>query len=207
MNQPAGDASTGTLERLEQETERLKSQLKRANLQISILQLAVLLVVAGLVGGGYYLIRAGAIRVEGLSPAVAKSVEAREFGLYNRFGTRVVLAADDKFGLPQLIFMDLKKNYRMGVKVWPEGDGTPGLVFYDASGPRSYFRLDESGAAALELMGSHQKGGIAMSVAVDGTPTLRLTDPAGKILWEAPTNLESKTPPAADVRATDRPRR
>ena len=42
------------------------------------------------------------------------------------------------------------------------------------------------GAAVLNLVGQGQKGGIAMSVAPDGTPRLKMTDKAGKVLFEVP---------------------
>jgi hypothetical protein len=174
------------VERLEQETKYLASSLKSANQQISFLQMALLVLTAALVGGGYYATTTGKVRVEGLSPAVAKSVETNEFGLYNRFGTRVVLGADDKFGLPQLIFMDLQKRYRLGIKVWPEGDGTPGIVFYDQSGMRGNFRMDEDHAAVLNLVGEGQKGGISMGVTADGSPSLKMTDKSGKLLFQVP---------------------
>jgi hypothetical protein len=186
MDQTPGDSPTDRLERLEQESAHLKAQLKRATRQISILQLALLLVVASLAGGEYYLIRTGVLRIEGLSTAVARSVEAKEFGFYNRFNSRVILEADDKFGLPQLIFMDLAKNYRLGIKVWPEGDGTPGMVFYDRSGMRGNFRMDGEGSAVLNLVGEGQKGGIALAVAKDGTPSLKVTDKTGKVQFEVP---------------------
>ena len=64
----------------------------------------------------------------------------------------MLLADCDKFGYPNLIFMDLKKNYRMGVKVWPEG-GSPGLVFYDGSGIRGNLRMDEKRGSVLNLRG------------------------------------------------------
>jgi hypothetical protein len=171
---------------LEEEMNRLAAKLKAANSQISVLQMILLLAAMGLFGGGYYLITTGKLLVEGFSPAVAKSVETNEFGLYNRFGTRVVLGADDKFGLPQLIFMDLQKRYRLGIKVWPEGDGTPGMVFYDQSGMRGNFRMDEGGAAVLNLVGEGQTGGIAMAVSADGSPSLKMTDKSGKLLFQVP---------------------
>jgi hypothetical protein len=142
----------------------------------------VVLLVAGVLGGLY---AAGILHIEGLSPVVRK-VEAKEFGFYNRFDTRVVLEADDKWGLPQLIFMDLKKRYRLGIKVWPEGDGTPGMVFYDQSGIRGNFRMIDDGTAVLNLVGEHEKGGIALAVTPDGTPSLKLTDKTGKVVFQAP---------------------
>ena len=185
MSQISSGSMAERLERLEQESAGLKARLKSATLQISVLQLALLFILAGLAGGGYYAIHTGMLRIDGLS-AVARSVEAKEFGFYNRFGTRVVLEADDKFGLPQLIFMDLYKNYRLGIKVWPEGDGTPGMVFYDQTGMRGNFRMEGDGSSVLNLVGEEKKGGIALAVAKDGTPSLKLTDKTGKVLFQVP---------------------
>jgi hypothetical protein len=184
MGQVRGDISW---DHLVDEVERLSAALGKAEGRIGRLQWSlVIAVLLGLAGGAAGLYQAGLLPIEGLAPAVARKVEAREFGFYNRFDTRVVLEADDKFGLPQLIFMDLKKRYRMGIKVWPEGDGTPGMVFYDQSGMRGNFRMDGDGAAVLNLVGEGQKGGIAMTVAPDGTPSLKMTDKAGKVMFQAP---------------------
>jgi hypothetical protein len=171
---------------LEEEMNRLAAKLKTANNQISLLQMILLLAAMGLFGGGYYLITTGKLRVEGLSPAVARTVEANEFGFYNRAGTRVMFDADDKFGNPQIIFLDDKKRLRMRLKVWPDGGGSAGISFYDHTGWRGVFRMDGDMAAVLSLKGEGQKGGIDMTVAPDGTPSLKLTDKAGNVLWEAP---------------------
>jgi hypothetical protein len=171
----------------EERLERLSAAVRQAAGRIRFLQWSLALVaLLGLAGGALGLYQAGLLPIQGLTPLVARRVEAKEFGFYNRFDTRVVLEADDKFGLPQLIFMDLKKRYRLGIKVWPEGDGTPGMVFYDQSGMRGHFRMDGDGAAVLNLVGEGQKGGIAMSVAADGTPSLKMTDKAGKVLFQMP---------------------
>lgn len=176
-----------SVERLEREVERLSAAVRQAAGRIRFLQWSLALVVLlGLAGGALGLYRARLLPIQGLTPPVATLVEAQEFGFYNRFNTRVVLEDDDKWGLPQLIFMDLKKRYRMGIKVWPEGDGTPGMVFYDQSGMRGNFRMEEDGAAVLNLVGQGQKGGIALAVAPDGTPSMKLTDKAGKVLFQAP---------------------
>jgi hypothetical protein len=178
------------LERLEQETKHLASLLKTANHQISFLQIVLLLISAGMVGGGYYAITTGKLRIEGLSPAVAKTVEAKEFGLYNRFGTRVVFDGDDKFGQPRVTFLDNNKQLQMRLLVYPEGPdaaATAGVALYDKTGWRGVFRMDGDMGSALRLKGEGQKGGIDMTVDRDGTPSLKLTDKAGKVLWEAPT--------------------
>ena len=161
--------------------------LKGANHQIGFLQVALLLIIAGVVGGGYYAVTTGKLRIEGLSPAVAKTVEANEFGLYNRFGTRVVFDADDRFGQPRVTFLDDTKRLRMRLLVFPDGGGTGGLASYDHTGWRGVFRMDGDMGSALRLKGEGQKGGIDMTVDRNGTPSLKLTDKTGKVLWEAPT--------------------
>jgi hypothetical protein len=187
MEQRAVEGPAGSPKPLELEVERLAAAVRRAEGQISALQWTLAFVVLlGLGGAAAGLYQAGLIPIENLTPPMPRRVEAREFGYYNRFGTRVVLEADDKWGLPQLIFMDLKKNYRLGIKVWPEGDGTPGMVFYDKSGMRGNFRMEGDGSAVINLVGEHQKGGIALAVAPDGTPSLKMTDKAGKVLFQAP---------------------
>jgi hypothetical protein len=189
MNQSPLVEPAERLERLEQETTHLASLLKAANHQISFLQIALLLITGGLVGGGYYAITTGKLRIEGLSPEVAKTVEAKEFGLYNRFGTRVVFDADDKFGQPRVTFLDNNKQLQMRLLVYPEGPdaaATAGVALYDKTGWRGVFRMDGDMGSALRLKGEGQKGGIDMTVDRDGTPSLKLTDKAGKVLWEAP---------------------
>jgi hypothetical protein len=172
---------------LEEEIERLAAAVRRAEGRVRALQWSLaLVVVLGLGAAAAGLYQAGLIPIEGLAPPMPRRVEAREFGFYNRFGERLILTADDKFGLPQFIFMDRHKNYRLGIKVWPEGDGTPGMVFYDGGGMRGNFRMDGDGSAVINLVGEHQKGGIAMAVSPDGTPSLKMTDRSGKVLFEAP---------------------
>ena len=192
MSQSPSVESADRLDRLEQETKRLASLLKTANQQISFLQMAVLLITAAVVGGGYYATTTGKLRIEGLSPAVAKTVEAKEFGLYNRFGTRVVFDTDDKFGQPRVTFLDEKKRLRMRLLVFPDGGGTGGVALYDHTGWRGVFRMDGDMGSALRLKGEGQKGGIDMTVDRDGVPSLKLTDKSGKVLWEAPTKSTAK---------------
>jgi hypothetical protein len=186
MSNPTVDAPTDRLERLERETERLAARLKSANAQISFLQLVVLVGAVGLIGGGYHLITTGKLQVEGFSP-VANRVEAKDFGFYNKKDTRTVFFDHDKFGMPQIIFLDAQKRLRMRLKVFPDGDGSGGLAFYDATGWRGVFRMQGDETSVLNLVGKKQKGGIAMAVTPDGMPSLKMTDKDGKVLWEAPT--------------------
>ncbi len=165
---------------------RLAARLKQANLQIGLLQLALLVIAASLIGGGYYLITTGKLMVDGLSPPVAGRVETKDFGFYNQKDTRVIFFDDDKFGMPQFIFLDSQKRLRMRLKVLPENEGAGGLAFYDPTGWRGEFRMGSDETSALNLVGKGQKGGIAMAVTPDGTPSLKMTDKDGKVLWEAP---------------------
>ena len=187
MSNPAVDDATERLARLEQRTQDLAARLKRANAQIGALQVALLLGAAGLIGGGYYLATTGKLRIEGLSPALAARLETKDLGLYNEKDTRVVFFDDDKFGMPQFIFLDAKKRLRMRLKVFPDGEGSGGLAFYDDTGWRGVLRMEGDESSTLTLVGKKQKGGIALAVAPDGTPSLKMTDKDGKVLWQAPT--------------------
>ena len=189
MSTPDADAPASKLEQLERETEQLAARLKRANAQISFLQVFVLLGTVCLVGGGYYLVTTGRLQIEGLS-SVANRVEARDIGFYNKKDTRVIFFDNDKFGMPQIIFLDAQKRLRMRLKVFPDGDGSGGLAFYDATGWRGVFRMEGDETSVLKLVGSKQKGGIDMAVTPDGVPSLKMTDKDGKILWEAPTKAK-----------------
>ncbi len=172
------------LERLERETERLSGLLKKARSEVRALQWLVAGAAILTAGAGVYLHEAGILKLKGKAPE--KSVEAQEFGLYNRQGDRVLLTDYDKFGYPNLVLMDLKKQYRMGIKVWPEGGGTPGMVFYDDTGIRGNWRMDENNATVLNLMGRGKSGRITLAVSAEGEPSLTVMDRHGKMLFEVP---------------------
>ena len=89
---------------------------------------------------------------------MAKTVEAKEFGLYNRFGTRVVFDGDDKFGQPRVTFLDAEKRLRMRLLVFPDGGGTGGMALYDDRVWRGVFRMDADMATALSLRARTRKG-------------------------------------------------
>ncbi len=186
MSNPTEGDPIERLARIEQQSQALAAKLKQANAQIGFLQLMLLLLAAALIGGGYYAATTGKLRIEGLSPALAPHLETKDLGLYNEKDTRVVFFDDDKFGMPQLIFLDAEKRLRMRLKVFPDGDGSGGLAVYDDSGWRAVLRMEGDQSATLKLVGKKQKGGIDLTVAPDGTPSLKMTDAAGKVLWQAP---------------------
>lgn len=172
------------LERLERETERLSGLLKKARSEVRALQWLVAGAAILAAAAGFFLHEAGVLKLRGKEPE--KTVESQEFGLYNRNGDRVMLTDYDKFGYPNLVFMDLKKQYRMGIKVWPEGGGTPGMVFYDDTGIRGNWRMDENNATVLNLMGRGKAGRITLAVSADGEPSLTILDKQGKVVFEVP---------------------
>ena len=186
MSSLADDRGDDRLERLERETARLAGLLERSRTEVRNLQWLVAGVAILGSGALFYFYEAGFLKVKGVNAGVEKTLEAQEFGLYNRQGDRVMLTDYDKFGYPNLVFMDLKKNYRMGVKVWPEGGGTPGMVFYDDTGIRGNWRMDENGGTVLNLMGRGKKGKIALGVTSEGDPTFTVTDRDGKELFAVP---------------------
>jgi hypothetical protein len=174
------------LARLEKEVERLSARLSRSDRAARFL---TWLIFGGLVLGAAGLVtlhETGLLKLDSLTGGVSRTVESKEFGLYNRDGKRVILADFDKFGYPNLVFMDLALNYRMGIKIWPDGGGTPGMVFYDDTGNRGHWRMDENHATVLNLMGREKKGGIALKVSAEGDPSLIITDKTGKVIFEVP---------------------
>lgn len=186
MSTPAVENPAERLALLERQAAELTSRLRSSSAQISFLQIGFLLMAAIFFGGGYYLAITGRLRIEGLSPEVADRVNAKDIGFYNQKDTRVIFFDDDKFFMPQIIFLDDKKRLRMRLKVAPDREGS-GLAVYDETGWRGFLRMEGDEASTLKLVGKKQKGGIEMSVATDGTPSLTMTDKDGKVLWQAPT--------------------
>ena len=183
------------LDRLEDEAERLSQMVKRSAREVYTLKmiLAAILVLGS--ATLFMLHQMGIVNFSTANADPARTVEAHEFGFYNQEGTRVFLVDKDKFGYPNLILMDLKKRYRMAVKVWPEGDGTPGLVFYDESGIRGHLRMTENQDSVLKLNGARGKGSISLSVSSDGDPSLIMTDKSGKVMFSVPAGATEPKPP------------
>jgi hypothetical protein len=192
MSRPPDQDDAARLERLERETERLSGLLTRARSEVRALQWLVAGVTILAAGALVYLHESGDLKIPGLDRGPQKTVESREFGLINRRGNRVLLTDDDKFGYPNLVFMDLEKHYKMGIKVWPEGGGTPGMVFYDDTGIRGNWRMDEDNGTVLNLMGRGKAGRITLAVSKDGEPSVAVVDKQGKVLFEVPQGAARK---------------
>jgi hypothetical protein len=178
------------LDLLEERVRRSQNAVHALQAIVLLLLLAAVLIPFGLYEADILKVDAGTLRVEGLGISdVATMAKAKEFGLINRAGDRPLLMHTDKFGLPNIILMDKDKNYRLGLTLWPnsKGEAIPTLVYFDRSGMRMNLQLQDDGTAAFNLMGAEKKGGIALAVSRDGTPSMRMTDKAGKILFEAPT--------------------
>lgn len=190
MSKPSVEPPVDRLERLEQNATLLAQQLKQAERNLSGLKwifFGMILVIGVAVT---LAVQSGIIRLDAFGgESVSKTVNSQEYGLHNREGKRVVLSDYDKFGYPSLVLMDINLNYRMGLKVWPlpGGEGMPSLVFYDHSGLRGNFRMEEQGEIVVNLLGQKGKGGITMKVTEDGNPSMKFTDKAGKVLFEVPT--------------------
>jgi len=188
MGIPGSLEEPDRLNRLEITIEKLDGELKHARGQINLLRGLIVLGIlsAAAVYGLPYLVAAGILPASLLVTKPAAKIESVEFGLYNRPGQRVILADDDKWGNPNLIFFDLQKRYRMDLKIWPEGGGTPGLSFFDGAGRRGFLRMDEDEGSVLSLFGEGQKGSATLAVTKDGKPSLRLVDASGKVVFEVP---------------------
>lgn len=197
VNRMSDGPELDRLGRLEKEVERLSKVASDARSSAR----ALLMLLAGLflLGGGALavLYDQGKLRLEAITGGVLKTVEAKEFGFYNRQDERVFLIDKDKFGYPNLILMDLKKRYRMGILVFADGDGTPGLVFYDGSGLRGHLRMTGDQASVLKLTGAKQKGSILLSVSADGDPHLIITDKSGKVMFAVPEGATETKPKEA----------
>jgi hypothetical protein len=155
-----------------------------------ILSLLVVAAIAAVV-----LVRNGTIDPKQVfnQPELASKVQSKGYDFINRNGKRVLLVEDDKFGYPDLIFLDNTLNYRMGITMAPDADGgAPEIALYDSTGTRAQFRTGRENEAFVRLLGQHEKGGILMSVSRDGKPSLTLTDNTGKVLFHVP---EGTKPP------------
>jgi hypothetical protein len=183
------------LQRLEEESHRLADLVRVSTREVNSLKwiLAAVLVLGST--ALFALHQMGIIKFEIGKSAPAKTVEAHEFGFYNQEGTRVFLIDKDKFGYPSLILMDLKKGYRMGVMIFPDGGGTPGLAFYDSSGLRGHLRMNADQASVLKLTGASEKGSISLSVSADGNPSLIMTDKTGKVMFAVPEGASEPKKP------------
>jgi len=198
MTNPQNGPSPDRVGQLEQELGEASKLLRKTQRDLSTLCWVVSFLVIGLIAAIYLM------RTEVLDPklvfgsAMPKKLESKDFGLYNRHGKRVLFADNDKWGYPNIWFLDLDLNCKMAVYVYPQDGGSAGIAFYDKSGTRADFRMGESGEAMVHLVGEKKRGGILMSVARDGTPSLTMTDDNGKVLFQAPAGAALPPPPTDD---------
>jgi hypothetical protein len=195
MTNPRNDQAPDRATQLERELDELSKLLKKTQRDLGAVQWTLSLLIIGLFAC-VFLVRSQIVDPKLVfgSP-MPKTLESKNFGLYNRHGQRVMFAQDDKWGYPNILFFDLKLDCKMGVFVYPEDGGSAGIAFYDKSGTRADFRMGENGEALVHLMGEKKRGGILMAVARDGTPSLTMTDKSGKVLFQAPTWVTAPPPP------------
>jgi len=114
-----------------------------------------------------------------------KGVSSGEFSLRDRNNRQMSVLECDKFGAPNLVMLDLKQRYRVGVKVWD--DDRADLNFYDTLGRlRGRFGVGKDGEVALVLSAEEGKERAKLSVSADGQPNLRMMDAQGKVVFQAP---------------------
>lgn len=114
-----------------------------------------------------------------------KGIGSAEFSLRNAKNLQMSVLECDKFGAPNLVMMDLKQRYRVGLKVWD--DDKADLTLYDAQGRlRGRFGVAGDGAVALVLSTEEGKENARLSVSSDGEPTLRLMNAQGNVVFQAP---------------------
>lgn len=205
MSQPSPSPAPDREARLEQEVARLAKALKQAERNVGTLQwLFSLLIIAGV--AAVILVRNGVIDLKKVfnQAEIPKTVQSKGFDLYNRNGKRVMLAEDDKFGYPSLVFLDVDLNYKMGITITPDTEGgAPEFALYDRTGTRAQYRMGKEGEALIRLLGEQKKGGIVMKVARDGSPSLTMTDASGKVLFHVP---EGSPLPVEPPPRTERPK-
>ncbi|MFO0888348.1 MAG: hypothetical protein U0790_04275 [Isosphaeraceae bacterium] len=194
MPNPQTDLPDDRLAQLEGQLGALSRRLKRTQRELNILWYTLTFLILG-AGGVAYLIRSDVLDPRLVfGSAMPKKLESKDFGLYNRHNQRVVFADNDKWGYPNIFFLDLDLNCKLGVYVYPQDGGSAGIAFYDRGGTRADFRMGENGEALVHLMGEKKKGGILMAVTRDGSPSLTMTDSSGKVLFQAPEG--AKLPPS-----------
>jgi hypothetical protein len=172
------------VERIEEAVERLSRELARSRSSNRIWRIATALTalaaaaLAFLTATGY------------LTPSLffnaeeKRGVSSSGFTLLNRQSQKTVILDNDKFGTPNMAFIDSKGNYRIDLKV--DDGAVAALNFYDARGRRGRFSVANDDEAVLEITGAEGKGGLAVRVGSDGSPRLKLTDATGKTLFEVP---------------------
>jgi len=188
MAEPSSVGDYDRIARLEQELSHVSDVLKRTERSLGGLQWALALLVLGVIAAGI-LVRNGVIDINQVfnRPAINPKVGSKGFDFFNRNDKRVLLVEDDKFGYPDLIFLDLDLNYKMGITMTPDTEkGAPEIALYGKGGARAQYRLGKNGESLVRLLGEDKKGEILMQVTRDGVPSLTMKDVNGKVLFHAP---------------------
>ncbi len=184
----ASDDLLARLSEIEARNAELSSWVKRtAWLNRLLLLVTSLAVIAGVGAFTSPQLRAlmGESSALGGLAATDKGVSSGEFSLRDRNNRQMSVLECDKFGAPNLVMMDLKQRYRMGLKVWD--DDRADMNFYDTQGRlRGRFGVGKGGEVALILSAQEGKERVKLAVSADGRPSLLMTDADGKVVFQAP---------------------
>lgn len=174
-------------ERLEHEVAMLSKQLTGVRRANRGWRWACALLCIGLATGLGVLQRSGSLALDGLftGDSSPKAVEGSGFVLLSRQGQKTVILDNDRFDVPTMAFIAKDKSYRADLKVG--NDGWAGMRLFGPGGLRGRLMTSDRGESVLEMLGEGGKGGVMLKVLADGSPSLLMTDPSGKILFQAPT--------------------
>lgn len=179
------------LEELERQNARLSEWAQRTDRENRLLKWIGVLAVLGLIG--VLAVPRIPVAAEALGlprpvrlTATEKGVGTQEFSLRNGDDVQMAVLECDKFGAPNLVMLDLKRRYRLGLKVWD--DDRADLSLFDANGRlRGRFGVAGDGAVALSLSAEEGRDQVRLAIGSDGQPSLVMKDAEGKVVFQAPT--------------------
>ncbi len=185
MSYSPTEVTPDRVDRLEEIVERLSRELDRSRFANRVWRIATAVIASGAVALAV-LPATGYLKLPSLFDAEEKNgVSSTGFTLFNKRSQKTVILDNDKYGTPNLAFIDAHGNYRIDLKV--DDGGVAALNFYDAQGKRARFSVANKAEAVLEVTGAEGKGGLVVRVGADGSPRLKLSDAVGKTLFEAPS--------------------
>jgi hypothetical protein len=185
MSYSPPEATADRVDRIEATVEKLSRELERSRSANVVWRVATAL-------GALTAIALAVLPATGLFklPVVFDAedkgaVSSPGFTLLNRESRKTVILDNDKYGTPNLAFIDPQGNYRMDLKV--DHGSVAALNFYDSRGKRGRFSVANNSDAILEVTGAEGKGGVVIRVGADGASQFKLLDASGKTLFEAPS--------------------
>jgi len=185
MSYSPAEATGDRVDRLEATVEKLARELDRSRSANLVWRIATALTALTAVALAV-LPATGFLKLPALFDAEEKGgVSSPGFTLLNRQSRKTVILDNDKYGAPNMAFIDSQGNYRLDLKV--DDGSVAALDFFDARGKRGRFSVANNADAILEVTGAEGKGGLVVRVGADGSPRLKLLDAAGKTLFEAPS--------------------